>query len=68
MAGGSNANNTTFPSGFGYNIFLPARTRWSCLKIIGTFSFPPAYGGGKRRDFNYFMVRPKFTDRSNSYT
>jgi hypothetical protein len=22
-------------------------------------SFPPAYGGGKRRDFNYFETRPE---------
>ncbi|MDR1628324.1 MAG: hypothetical protein LBR79_06100 [Oscillospiraceae bacterium] len=23
-------------------------------------SFPPAYGGGARRDFNYFGTRPDF--------
>jgi hypothetical protein len=25
-------------------------------------SFPPAYGGGKRKDFNHFKTRPKLVD------
>jgi hypothetical protein len=29
-------------------------------KLVGNIFSPPAYGGGERRDFNYFETRPFF--------